>query len=143
MDSPPSVTTTAGQVSDAFVSAWNTHDMTAFAALFHEDAEFVNVAGMYARGRDQIEQMHAFVHSGVFRNSEIRFRLEGARELAPGIIVAHIASELHGDEREPGQTRRAMMTVVLQHRTGMWKIAAAHNTNLIPSVIPPLGHSRQ
>ena len=31
--------------------AWNTHDMSRFAACFAEDADFVNVRGWWWRGR--------------------------------------------------------------------------------------------
>ena len=48
----------------AFVDAWNAHDMTAMAALFTPDAEWVNVVGMYWKGRDQIMFAQRAFHEG-------------------------------------------------------------------------------
>ncbi len=55
-----------------------------------------------------------------------------ARELAPGVIAAHMRTELDGDDRVPGQTRRSLMTLVIEQRAGVWRFAAAHNTDVVP-----------
>ena len=46
----------------ALEDSWNHHDMTAFAAQFTQDADFVNVAGMLQRGRPAIEAQHVAIH---------------------------------------------------------------------------------
>lgn len=48
-----------GDAPRAFQSAWNSHDMHVFGALFHSDATFVNRFGHYVRGVDEIIKMHA------------------------------------------------------------------------------------
>src|ERR1039457_1865225 len=49
----------ASEFTASLAAAWNQHDMTAFASLFHDDAAFVNVAGTCMRGREEIERAHA------------------------------------------------------------------------------------
>ena len=110
------------------VAAWNRHDMTAFASVFHEDAAFVNVVGTYARGRRGIEQLHATAHASFYRNCTISMRLEDARMAAADVIVAHVTSDVRGDERAPDQVRETIMTLVIERQHGLWKISAAHNT---------------
>jgi uncharacterized protein (TIGR02246 family) len=39
----------------SFVDAWNRRDPDALAALFDDDAEFVNVTGLWWHTRDEIE----------------------------------------------------------------------------------------
>src|SRR5262245_65677555 len=56
--------------------AWNTHDMTAFAELFHEDGVWVLWTGDVWTGRRMIEEGHAAVHKTIFRNSIQRELLE-------------------------------------------------------------------
>ena len=50
-------------------AAWNTHDMTAFASLFHDDGVWVLWTGDVWTGRRAIEDGHAAVHKTIFRNS--------------------------------------------------------------------------
>jgi len=124
-----------GGVASALVAglaaAWNQHDMQAFGSLFHDDAAFVNVAGVYLRGREEIERAHAAVHAGPFRNSALIAWADDARPVGSDVIVAHVRSELQGDDRAPGQVRRALMTLVIERRDPHWKIIAAHNTNVL------------
>ena len=65
------------------------------------------------------------------KDSAIRSEVLDARELVPGVIVAHVASELEGDARAPGQTTRHLATYVIEQRAGSWKFTAAHNTRIV------------
>lgn len=123
----------ATQLLSGLVAAWAAHDMAAFAELFHDDAAFVNVIGTYAHGRAEIQELHAAIHAGIYRNSAITMQLEDARAAADGVIVAHVASELSGDERAPDQVRGSILTLVIERRGADWKISAAQNTNIVPS----------
>jgi len=109
--------------------------MDALAGLFHEDAAFVNVRGAYLKGREQIRAQHAAVHAGPYKASVLRLQLVDTRELAPGVLVAHVQTELDGDERALGQLQHSVVTFVIERREGFWRFAAAHNT----LVTPPAG----
>jgi uncharacterized protein (TIGR02246 family) len=124
----------ATEVADGFARAWNRHDMEELGGLFHDDADFVNVVGVRMTGRESIKSHHAIGHAGPFANSTLRMTVDDAREIVPGVIVAHVRSQLEGDERAPGQTRQALMTLVIEHRKAQWMIVAAHNTNLAAPV---------
>jgi uncharacterized protein (TIGR02246 family) len=121
----------AGEFAASLAAAWNRHDMTAFASLFHDDAAFVNVAGTCMRGREEIERVHAAAHAGPFRSSTLSAKLQDARALGPGVVLAHVSTE-RGDDRAPGQARGTLMTLVLERRDTNWKITAIHNTNVVP-----------
>ena len=121
----------AAELTAGLVDAWNQHDMRAFADLFHDDATFVNVAGAYLRGRGEIERTHAAAHAGPFRDSNLTAWPRDARSVGPDVIIAHVRSELHGDDRAAGGTRQAIMTLVIERRGSHWKIVTAHNTNVL------------
>jgi uncharacterized protein (TIGR02246 family) len=116
-----------------YANAWNAHDVDAMALLFHEDGTFVNVVGTYDKGREEIRHLHAAIHASFYKDSAIRSEVLDARELAPGVIVAHVANELEGDARAPGQTVRTLATYVIQQRAGSWKFTAGHNTRIVPA----------
>jgi uncharacterized protein (TIGR02246 family) len=72
----------------SFVDAWNRHDLEAFAALFTEDADFVNVRGTRWIGRSAIREGHAATHATIFKNSQLRILELSVRFLKPDVAVA-------------------------------------------------------
>jgi len=124
--------------------AWNRHDMRAFANLFAEDADFVNVAGVWLKGRSQIEEKHRAAHATMFRDSTLSVEEVNVRFLTPDIAIAHVLTSLVGQKLPDGTEvpqRRALLTVVLQKQSGKWMIVAAHNTDVRPSTPPPTGNA--
>ena len=88
----PGVPEIANELMADFANAWNTHDMDALAILFHEDGTFVNVVGSYEKGREEIRQSHAAIHASFYKDSVLRAEVLDARELVPGVIVAHVTA---------------------------------------------------
>jgi uncharacterized protein (TIGR02246 family) len=123
----------AGELAASFARTWNQHDMDALAELFHEDAAFVNVRGGYLTSREEIRAQHAAIHAGPYKDSVLRVEVTDTRELAPGIIMAHVRTELDGDDRAPGQTQRSVATFVIERRAELWRFIAAHNTLVTPA----------
>ena len=119
---------------------WNRHDMTVFAALFAENADFVNVIGMHWHGRQEIETNHAQTHRTIFRNSVLQIVDIIVRLVSPTVALAHARTELRGAEslREPvaPEVRRTLLTCVLTKDAKRWSITAAHNTDIVPVVWP-------
>src|SRR5580692_815935 len=120
--------------------AWNHHDMKAWANLFAEDADFVNVAGWWWRGRAEIEKKHTEIHAYIFRDSTLTIDEVDTRFLTPEIAIVHCLWSLTGN-RNPdgsdGQPRKGIFTQMLQKQNGKWLIAAAQNTDSRPEVPMP------
>ena len=110
--------------------AWNSHDMRAFADLFHEDGVWVLWTGAVWRGRAAIEEGHAAVHKTVFRNSIQRERLEELTFVGPDAAVIRFFSTLTGDARAPDKVIRSRKVLVVTRREGKWKIGWGQNTRL-------------
>jgi uncharacterized protein (TIGR02246 family) len=108
-------------VISVLTESWNRHDMTAYAAQFTGDADFVNVVGMHWRGLREIEAQHARLHRIVFRNSTLRDLNRSVRFHGPGVARAHVGWEMTGHESLPGwqmpETRRGVLTAVLVRET--------------------------
>ena len=127
-------------IISALTDSWNRHDMTTYAAQFTDDADFVNAIGMHWRGRPEIEARHADVHRSIFRNSRLQTLDYSLRLLAPGVVLAHIRWEMTGHESPPGakfsDVRHGVITSVFVEHDGHWRIAAFHNTDIIPMALP-------
>jgi uncharacterized protein (TIGR02246 family) len=129
-------------VAAALVDDWNRHDMKGFAELFAEDAQFVNVIGMWWRGRSEIQKQHEALHATRMRNSHLVATETAVRLLRPDIAVLHIRWELTGDTGIDGvilPMRQGVMSLVTVSTGGRWQIASAQNTDVVPlpNVPPP------
>jgi len=89
---------------DEIEAAWNSHDMGRFAACFATDADFVNVAGAWWRGREEIEERHAASHAERFKNSTMRLELASFKEVGSDIGVLHVRWQLDGSRPERSET---------------------------------------
>jgi uncharacterized protein (TIGR02246 family) len=72
----------------AYADAWNIHDAKLLAALFVEDADFVTVMGMWLKGREDINSNHAWLFSGLMRESRLTITCKKVRFLKPDTAVA-------------------------------------------------------
>lgn len=114
--------------------AWNRHDAAAYASLFAEDADCVNVVGWWWKGRRQIEERLTAGYALAFRESVLTIEDVQVRFLTPDMAVAHVRWSMTGARTPPGipEPRNGIQTQVLQKRDGKWLIAAFQNTNSVP-----------
>ncbi|MEO5924767.1 MAG: SgcJ/EcaC family oxidoreductase [Bryobacteraceae bacterium] len=131
-------TTRIGALIDSLETSWNRHDMRAYAALFAEDADFVNVVGMHWRGRAEILATHVRLHETIFRDSAIRPLDYSVRLVGPDVAHCIVSWEMtgaHGLENwQVPQVRTGKMSLVLtpaENSPSGWMIAALHNTEAV------------
>lgn len=65
-------TSAAGALADAFVDAWNTHDVRALGRLYADDADWVTVGGERHKGRVVVEGALAKEHGSWARTTTLR-----------------------------------------------------------------------
>ena len=122
-------------VVTAFENCWNRHDMEAFAQLFAEDADFVNVIGLWWKGRPEIKQAHEASHTTMFKNSRLNISETSVRFLNPDVAIARSVGELVGHTNPQGETlppRKGILTNVMIKWDGRWSIGASQNTDIVP-----------
>ena len=106
-----------------FIDSWNRHDMLSLAALFAEDADFVDVLGNWFRDPEAIQRALAERHATVFRGSRFQEKEVAIRFQETGLAVVHAVIELSGasDRRdEPLPTALGVMTFVVVRVDGDW-----------------------
>lgn len=128
----------------AFTACWNRHDMASLARLFVEDAQMVNVVGIWWRDRASIEAAHAALHAGPFRDSRLVMEAPALRVLGDGLVVLHVPWRLSGQLRPDGTpdgVRRGIMLFVAGEGAAGWRILVAQNTDIAPGVVVPAAAS--
>ena len=109
-------------------AAWTRADGDAFAAEFAEDADFVNIRGDYFSGREAVAHGHAAIFGSIYAGSRIRYSVARLRELAPGVLLAHLDAHLHVPPGPAARDISAIPSLVLVADDGAWRIASFHNT---------------
>lgn len=120
-----------------FAEAWNARDAQALASVFAEDADFVNVVGLWWHNRADIERAHDYGLSTFFRNTEISARRVRVRRVGKDVAIIHTRWKLTGQIGRDGETlddRFAIMVFVAQRQDNGWVVLAAQNTDVVPGM---------
>ena len=127
---------TPDMIPSLFVEAWNKRDPDALASLFDEDAEFVNVVGLWWHDRASIRTAHAYGLARIFDDSSLTADEIRVKQLSADIAVVHARMTLSGQTpvgavERPG-SRTNIFSFVVHRTSDRWLCAAAHNTDVIP-----------
>lgn len=118
-----------------FAEAWNSRNASALANLFAEDADFVNVVGLWWHNRADIEHAHEYGLQTFFKSSQLIPRRVEVRQLGGDAAVVHVRWKLMDQLDNAGKTldpRFTIMVFVLHRQDTGWIVVAAHNTEVIP-----------
>ena len=121
--------------------AWNRHDAKAYASLFAEDGDCVNVVGWWWKGRAEIEKKLTDAYVYVFRESVLTIGEVTVRFLNADTAVVHVRWTMTGARTPQGipTPQQGIQTQLVQKQSGKWLIAAFQNTNSVPEMPFPKG----
>jgi uncharacterized protein (TIGR02246 family) len=117
-----------------FADAWNIHDATQLATVFAEDADFVNVAGQWWKGRAELEQGHANAFANHLKNTRMSFPNIQIKFLKSDLAIYHSTWEMNGLISPDGNSlppKHGILTAIAQQKNGQWQIIAVHNTETL------------
>lgn len=119
-----------------FVQAFNNRDAVALANLFVEDAEFVNVVGLWWHNRKAIWKAHAYGFNTIFNNSIVELRRVKVKQITAEVALVQARMKLsgqtaHGAVEKP-QSRQNVISFTVHHSTEGWVVISAHNTDVVP-----------
>jgi uncharacterized protein (TIGR02246 family) len=119
-------------------TAWNRHDMKAFTKSFRNDAEGINVVGMYWRGKAAVLKHLTDYHSGVFKNLQETLDEVTIHSIGDGYAIA-VSTWKVGSFKAPSgvdvPASHHRSTLVLAKGTDGWKVVHFHNTIIDEAVI--------
>jgi uncharacterized protein (TIGR02246 family) len=115
--------------------AWNRHDAAAYADLFTEGGEVVNIQGWWWKGRITIKRKLTDAFAFVFRDSRLTITDIDVRLLNDRFAVAHVRWAMQGARAPPGAPqppKEGIELQVLRKDHGLWRIDSVQNTNHVP-----------
>lgn len=126
------------KVVHAFAECWNRHDIVAFGDLFAPDAEFVNVVGMWWKGREEIRRAHELTHATLFRNSRLTISSVAIRCPREDLAIARARWILEGHVSPEGAalpTRTGILLNILARDASGWSIIDSQNTDVVAGAL--------
>jgi len=128
-------------VQEHQADAWNRHDAAAYARLFTEEGDVVNVVGWWWRGRAQIESKLTSAFAFVFHESRLTITETSVRFLNPTLAIAHVRWTMTGAKTPPNMPppTEGIQMQILQKSAGHWLIQSFQNTNALPERPFPSG----
>lgn len=126
--------------------AWNDGDVAAMTRDFAPDADAVNLAGEWFKGRVSFAQSITELHSDKAKGSVWQTEETDIKFLTPEIAIVHVLVNSHGEHNPDGTARPArhvILTRVEAKRGGQWLIVASQATNIVPRASAlAAGHTR-
>jgi uncharacterized protein (TIGR02246 family) len=109
--------------------AWNRSDGAGYGESFGDGSDFVDIRGVHHFGDgEKIGAEHQGIFDTIYRDSIVRYEVEDARAVAPGVVVAHARATLEVPGGPFAGVRQAVSTVVIVATDEGWRATAFHNT---------------
>lgn len=123
------------EVVAAWERAWALHDHKALAALFAEDADYVNVVGLWWTSRHSIGRVFKRSFKNEFRFATFTIEKISFRQVGGDGAVLHVRWQITGQvDPDDKQTdpRRGILTLTLERvEDGTWLIVSAQATDIV------------
>ena len=116
-----------------FAEAWNLRRADLLAGLFLEDADFVNVVGIWWDKRSEIEEAHAYGLRVIFNRSTLRVGKVKVKSLGEDYAVVHARMRLSGQTKgeQTAGLRFTLFLFVLKKDRDHWYCVSAQNTDIV------------
>ena len=88
------------QVVAGFSNGWNTHDAHSMCLSLAEDVEWVNWRGEALHTRKDVEDQHATLFSGLYKNTHRTDTVKAIRNLAPDLVSVDNYWSMTGSDRK-------------------------------------------
>ena len=112
---------------------WNVHDMDSMGTMLQNNVDFVNVAGIWLKGKSETVLDHRQKHLGVvFKNSIWTTDSVDTKFIKADLAVIHLSWGLSGDndpDGTPRKPRHGIFTWLVIKENNNWKILISQNTN--------------
>lgn len=122
---------------DAIIYSWNNHNYDDLKNYATEDTDWVNVVGMWWKGRKESQYAHQFYHNSFFKGSTCEKESVAIRFVTQDVAIAHVVWHFYGGaplpDGTPPKTRDDpyvdLATLVFVRQNRNWLMTAGHNVH--------------
>ncbi len=121
--------------------AWNKNDNVAYASVFSDDVDFINIRGQIFSGKTAVTQVHGQIFAGPFKGSNISVVLRRFTLLGPTVALVDTDQTVTNYAGLPPgiapTTAGTLVThfkyIALKQDDGSWKFTSGQNTSVLPN----------
>ena len=120
------------QVVAGFSDGWNNHDAHAMCESLAEDVQWVSWRGEVSHSRQQVEEDHAKLFAGLYKNSHRNDAVKSIRFLTPELAVVDNYWTMTGAKTRDGADwpyRAGYVNYLMAKRNGRWVIVVSHTAD--------------
>ena len=120
------------QVIAGFSEGWNNHDARAMCASLAEDVQWVSWRGDVSHSRKQVEDDHATLFAGLYKNSHRTDTVKAIRYLTPELASVDNYWSMTGAKMRDGSDwpyRAGYVNFLMAKRGGRWMIIVSHTAD--------------
>ena len=122
-----------GKQVDAMIYSWNNHNYDDLKNYTTENTDWVNVVGMWWKGRKESQYAHQVYHNTIFKTCVMEKKSVAIRFVTKDVAIAHVMLHTFDphpvplpDGKNPGPTD-ALATLVYVKQKGKWLMTAGEN----------------
>lgn len=134
----PSTALKPEDIPRLFVEYWNLRRADYLSQLFEQDADFINVVGLWWENRDDIFKAHDYGLKVVFNNSDLSIIRLKTKMLADDLAIVYAKLKIVGQttvkEVEAGTRRTIITFVVRRSGQGVWSAISGQNVDIVGGV---------
>ena len=120
------------QVVAGFSEGWNNHDAHAMCASLADDVQWVSWRGEVSHSRKQVEDDHATLFAGLYKNSRRTDTVKAIRYLTPELASVDDFWSMTGAKMRDGTDwpyRAGYVNFLMAKRGGRWVIIVSHTAD--------------
>ena len=120
------------QVVAGFSDGWNSHDAHAMCLSLADDVQWVNWRGEVAQSRKQVEDEHARLFAGLYKNTHRTDTVKAIRNLGPDLVSVDNYWTMTGAKKRDGSDwpyRAGYVNYLMARRGGHWVIIVSHTAD--------------
>lgn len=117
---------------EAFIKSWNDKNLEEFGELFTSDAEFTDVVGQTAIGKEAIIKQHEFPFGSVLKFATFEMKDVFLRELSPEFVIVSALWKVEGSitpNQKPLPNRSGVIQMIIKRENNSYQIKLVHNSD--------------
>ena len=120
------------QIVAGFSNGWNSHDARSMCMSMADNVEWVNWRGEASHTRKEVEDEHARLFAGLYKNTHRTDTVKSIRYLTPELVSVENYWSMTGAKNRDGSDwpyREGYASYVMAKRNGRWVIIISHTAD--------------